>query len=66
MFYKHHSSFTIWFGGARWLSGRVSKPGCERSGIQNLPPPCCVLEQDFLLPESTGNTQEAVVLSRHD
>ena len=37
----------------RWLSG-------------NLPPPCCVLEQDTLLPESTGNTQEAVAPSRHD
>ena len=32
----------------------------------NLPPPCCVLEQDTLLPESTGNTQEAVATSRHD
>ena len=26
----------------------------ERSGVRNLPPPCCVLEQDTLLPESTG------------
>ena len=24
------------------------------SGVLNLPPPCCVLEQDTLLPESTG------------
>ena len=32
-------------GGARWLSGRVSDSGA---------PPCCVLEQDTLLPESTG------------
>ena len=23
-------------------------------GVRNLPPPCCVLEQDTLLPESTG------------
>ena len=28
--------------------------------------PCCVLEQDTLIPESTGNTQEAVAPSRHD
>ena len=26
----------------------------ERSGVRDLPPPCCVLEQDTLLPESTG------------
>ena len=26
----------------------------------------CVLEQDILLSKSTGNTQEAVVPSRHD
>ena len=38
----------------------------ERSGFQNLPAPCCVLDQDTLLPESTGNTQEAVAMSRHD
>ena len=35
-------------------------------GVRNLPLPCCVVEQDTLLPESTGNTQEAVALSRHD
>ena len=29
-------------------------------------PQCCDLEQDTLLPESAGNTQEAVALSRHD
>ena len=39
-------------------------PGRE-VGVRNLPPPCCVLEQDTLLPESTGNTQEAVAPS-HD
>ena len=27
-------------------------------GVRNLSPPCCVLEQDTLLPESTGYTQE--------
>ena len=26
----------------------------ERSRVRDLPPPCCVLEQDTLLPESTG------------
>ena len=35
-------------------------------GVRNLPLQCCVLEQDTLLPESTGNTQEAMALSRHD
>ena len=55
--------------GAWWLSGRVSDSGV-RSGVQNLSLPCCVLEQDTLLPsllpESTGNTQEAVAPSQHD
>ena len=37
----------------------------ERSGVRNLPPLFCVLEQDTLLPGSTGNTQEAVALSLH-
>ena len=27
---------------------------------------CCVIEQDILLPESTGNAQEAVARSRND
>ena len=31
-------------------------------GDRNLPP-CCVLEQETLLTESTGNTQEAVAPS---
>ena len=35
-------------------------------GVQNLPPPCCVLAQDTLLPKSTCNTQEEVALFRHD
>ena len=34
----------------------------ERSEVRNLPQLCCVLEQDILLPVSTGNTQEAVAL----
>ena len=41
--------------GVRWLSGRASD-----SAVQNLPLPCCVLEQDTLIPECTGNTQEAM------
>ena len=35
-------------------------------GVRNLPPPCCVLEQDTLLPKSTGYNQEAVAPFRHD
>ena len=34
--------------------------------VRNLPPPCCVLEQDTLLPENTGNAQEAVAPSPYD
>ena len=49
--------------GAQWLSGRASDSGVE-VGVQTLP--CCVLEQDILLPESTGNTQKAVAPSQHD
>ena len=52
--------------GARWLSGKASGLRSERLGVQNLPPPSCVLEEDTLLPESTGNTLEAVALSRHE
>ena len=51
--------------GARWLSGRASDYEA-RVEVQNPTPPCCVIEQDTLLSESTGNTQEAVALSRHD
>ena len=29
-------------------------------GGRNLPPPCCVIEQDTLLPKSISNTQEAL------
>ena len=38
----------------------------QEVGVQNLPPLCYVLEQDTLLPESTGYTQKAVATSRHD
>ena len=51
-------------GGARWLSGRASDSGGR--GVRNLPPSCCVLVKDTLLPESTGNTRKAVAPSRHD
>ena len=42
------------FGGVQWHSGRASVRG-ER--VLNLPPPSCVLKQDTLIPESTGNTR---------
>ena len=38
----------------------------REDGVRNLPPSYCVLKQDTLLPESTGNTQEAVAPSLHD
>ena len=41
-------------GGARWLSGRVSDYGARGRGFETYRPQCCVLEQDTLLPESTG------------
>ena len=35
----------------------IERRTAEREvGVQNLPPLCCVLEQNILLPESTGNT----------
>ena len=34
--------------------GSVVECRSERSGVRDLPSPCCVLEQDTLLPESTG------------
>ena len=52
--------------GARCLSGRAIRLRNERSGVRNLPPPCCFLEQDTLLPESIGTTKEEVAPSRHD
>ena len=53
--------------GARWLTQWQSvKLRSERSGVRNLPPPCCILEQDTLLPENTCNTQEAVAPSLYD
>ena len=42
-------------GGARWLSGRVLDYGARGIVVRNLPPSGCVLEQDILLPESTGS-----------
>ena len=51
--------------GGRWLSGRASDSGARGRGSKptSAVMPCCVLEQETLLPESTGNTQEAVALS---
>ena len=47
-------------------SGSVAQtPEREVRGLKPTPP-CCVLEQDTLLSESTGNTQKAVAPSRHD
>ena len=50
---------------AQWYSITPMSAGL---GVRNLPPPCSVLEQDTksLLPESTGNTQEALAPSRHE
>ena len=53
-------------GGAWWLSGRASDSGARGWGFENLPLLCFVLERDTLVPESTGNTQEAMALSRHE
>ena len=38
----------------------------RKVGVRNPPPPCCVLEEDTLLPESTGYAQKAMAPSRHD
>ena len=38
----------------------------QEVGVRNLPLPCCFLEQDTLLSESTGNIQEAVAPFGHD
>ena len=54
-------------GGAELGGSLVECQTLEREvGVRNLPPPCCVLEQDTLLPERASNTQEAVALSRHN
>ena len=63
---KQHTLVTIYnsyYGSAmaQWVCVELRS---KRSGIRSLSPPCCVLEQDTLLPESTGNTQEAVAPSR--
>ena len=39
-------------------------PEREVGGLKPTSP--CVLEQETLFPESTGNSQEAVAPSRHD
>ena len=40
--------------GERGGSGVECRTPEREVGGSNLPPPCCVLEQDTLLPESTG------------
>ena len=49
----------------RWLIVERQTPEREVGGLKPTSL-CCVFEQDTLLPESTGNTQEAVAPSRHD
>ena len=51
-------------GGVRWLN--LEHRTQEREGGSKPTPPYFVFEQDTLLPESTGSTQEAVAPSRHD
>ena len=41
-------------GGARWLSGRVSDSGARGPGFETYRRRVGPLEQDTLLPESTG------------
>ena len=53
-FIDHWFSASITYRGARWLSGKVSDSEARGRGVRNLPLPCCFLEQDTLLPESTG------------
>ena len=55
-----------WMGARHSVTGvtvaqcRVSDTG-PRSRVRNLPPPCCVLEQDTLLPESTGTCRDGAI-----
>ena len=35
-------------------SGGTDMKSQTKPGVRDLPPPCCVLQQDTLLPESTG------------
>ena len=55
---SHHlqNLLTVCHRGARWLSGRVSDSGARGRGFDTYGRRvvCCVLEQDTLLPESTG------------
>ena len=43
----NHKIFILGKRGARWPIGLLSK----RSWVRNLPPPCCVLEQDKFTPQ---------------
>ena len=52
---------------ARWPSGTASDSGARSWVFDPDTHLKCVLEQDtFTSESSTGNTQEAVALSRHD
>ena len=46
--------FIHWNISGRRGSGWFTLDNIAWSGNRDLPPPCCVLEQDTLLPESTG------------
>ena len=53
--------------GARWPCGRVQDSGTRGRGVRPLPGRRVVsLSKTHLLLKSTGNTQEAMVPSRHD
>ena len=58
-YYNFHRSKRWPSGQGLGLRGRGFDPYSGRHEY-------CVLEQDILLSKSTGNTQEAVVPSRHD
>ena len=66
--HKTYNPSTSQIQGARWLSGRVRTLEREEREDGGFEPTSasCILEQDNFLPESTGNTQKVVALSRHD
>ena len=53
-------------GGARWLSGKASDSGARGQGFETYLCRVVSLTKTLYSPKSTGNTQEAVALSRHD
>ena len=60
------AQFSLFIGGAQWLNGRASDSGARGRGSKHTSAVLCPSASDTLLPESTGNTQEAVAPSRHD